>query len=146
MLPYSSKTENYCRSCHKIFGTPMKMGTQMGKWGPPTVWVPRVSRNATSRPVSSVPVYEVYKWNNQVVICQSESRMENDNQAKQGRFRFNDIHHYLHDSRYPDGYTKSEKLALRKRAKFFCARGADLFYVGGASSTLTVIYFRTYFL
>ena len=60
--------------------------------------------------------------------------MENDNQAEQGRFTFNDIHRYLHDGRYPDGYTKSEKLALRKRAKFFCARGADLFYVGGASS------------
>ena len=93
---------------------------------------------------SSVPVYEVY--NNPVAICQSESRTENDNQAEQGQFTFNDIHRYLHDGRYPDGYTKSEKLALRKRAKFFCARGADLFYVGGASSTLTVIYFRRYFL
>ena len=41
--------------------------------------------------------------------------MENDNQAEQGRF----THRYLHDGRYPDGYTK--------RAKFFCARGADLF-------------------
>ena len=48
--------------------------------------------------------------------------MENDNQAEQGRF----THRYLHDGRYPDGYTK--------RAKFFCARGADLFYGGGASS------------
>ena len=109
-----------------------EMGTPMGKWGPPTVRLPRVSRKATSRPVSSVPVYEV--WNNPVAICQSESRIENDNQAEQGRFTFNDIHRYLHDGRYPDGYTKSEKLALRKRAKFFCARGADLFYVGGASN------------
>ena len=60
--------------------------------------------------------------------------MENDNQAEQGRFTFNNIHRYVHDGRYPDGYTKSKKLALRKRTKFFCARGADLFYVGGASS------------
>ena len=78
---------------------------------------------ATSRPVSSVPVYEVYKME-QSSSCQSKSRMENDNQAEQGRFTFNDIHRYLHDGRYPDGYTK---LALRKRAKFFCTRGADLF-------------------
>ena len=74
------------------------------------------------------------RWNNPVAVCQSKSRMENDNQAEQGRFTFNDIHRYLHDGRYPDGYTKSERLALRKRAKVFCPRGADLFYVGGASS------------
>ena len=54
--------------------------------------------------------------------------MENDAQLEQGRFTFNDIHRYLRDGCYPDGYTKPDKLALRKRAKFFCARGADLFY------------------
>ena len=29
--------------------------------------------------------------------------MENDNQAEQVRFTFNDIHRYLHDGRYPEG-------------------------------------------
>ena len=60
--------------------------------------------------------------------------MENDAQLEQGRFTFNDIHRYLRDGCYPDGYTKPDKLALRKRAKFFCTRGADLIYVGGSSS------------
>ena len=54
--------------------------------------------------------------------------------STRGQFTFNDIHRYLHDSCYPDGYTKPDKLALRKRANFFCARGADLIYGGGSSS------------
>ena len=62
--------------------------------------------------------------------------MENNAQLEQGRFAFNDIHLYLRDSCYPDGYTKPDKLALQKRAKFFCTRGADLIYVGGSSFRL----------
>ena len=64
-----------------------------------------------------------------LAVFQSKFRMENDAQLEQGRFTFNDIHRYLRD-----GYTKPDKLALRKRAKFFCTRGADLIYVGGSSS------------
>ena len=52
--------------------------------------------------------------------------MENDAQLEQGWFTVNDIHCYLRDGCYPDGYTKPDKLALRKRAKFFCARGVDV--------------------
>ena len=29
------------------------------------------------------------KWNNPVAVCQSKSRMENENQAEQGRFTKN---------------------------------------------------------
>ena len=71
------------------------------------------------------------KWNNPVAVFHSKFRMENDAQLEQGRFTFNDIHRYLRDGCYPDGYTKPDKLSLRKRAKFFCTRGADFIYVGG---------------
>ena len=68
------------------------------------------------------------KWNNPVAVFQSKFRMENDAQLEQGRFTFNHIHRYLHDGCYPSDYTKPDKLhvALRKRAKFLCTRGADL--------------------
>ena len=48
----------------------------MGKWGPPTVWLPRVSHKATSRPVSSRYLStKCIKRNNPVAVCQSKSRM-----------------------------------------------------------------------
>ena len=53
-----------------------------------------------------------------------------DNQ-KDGRFRYRDIHRYLSSGIYPDGYGKPDKQALRKRAKFFRAKDAELFHVGG---------------
>ena len=45
----------------------------------------------------------------------------------------------MHGS-YPDSYTKTDKLALRKRSKFFSCKGADLFYVGGSGSKYIYIY------
>ena len=54
--------------------------------------------------------------------------------SEQGRFTCNVIHRYLRDGLYPEGYIKTDKQALRKRAKFFKTKGADLYYVGGASS------------
>ena len=88
--------------CHKILGTPIKMGTPgphfpgemgtpMGKWGTPTVWLPWVSCKATSRPVSSVPVYEVYKME------QSRSCLVSPNpewKRQSGRTRTVYIHRY----------------------------------------------------
>ena len=55
--------------------------------------------------------------------------MKNNAQLEQGQFTFNDIHRYLRDGCYPDSYTKPDKLALKKQAKFFCTKGADLIYV-----------------
>ena len=49
-----------------------------------------------------------------MAVCQSKSRMENDNQAEQGWFTFNDIHHYLHDGRYPDGYADEMRRHLEQ--------------------------------
>ena len=109
--PIAYSIPSACR-CHKILGTPMKMGTR-GPHSPGKMGTP------------------LGKWSNPVAVFQSKLRMENDPQLEQGRFTFNDIHRYLREGCYPDGYTKADKLALRKRAKFFCTRGADLIYVGG---------------
>ena len=72
-----------------------------------------------------------------IMSNQSEPNMENDT-LEQGRFTFSIIHQYLRSGCYPHGYTKSDKQALRKRAKFFYVQGADLFYVGGQSSKSVV--------
>ena len=37
----------------------------------------------------------------------------------------------LPERKYPSEFTKDEKRALRKRAKFFVAKGTSLYYVGG---------------
>ena len=49
-----------------------------------------------------------------MAVCQSKSRIENDNQAEQGQFTFNDIHRYLHDGRYPDGYADEMRRHLEQ--------------------------------
>ena len=45
---------------------------------------------------------------------------------KDGRFSYREIFTYLLDSKYLSGFCKADKLALRKRAKFFEAKGSDL--------------------
>ena len=44
-----------------------------------------------------------------------------------GRFSFTDIYQYLRKWSYPD-ISKADKSSLRRRSKFFCYKGADLFY------------------
>ena len=51
-----------------------------------------------------------------------------------GRFAYATIHSYLDCGVYPKDFSKSDKLALRKRAKYFCTKDGDLYYVGGSSS------------
>ena len=46
--------------------------------------------------------------------CLSVQIQNGKRRSEQGRFTFNNIHRYLRDSYYPDGYTKPDKLALRK--------------------------------
>lgn len=50
---------------------------------------------------------------------------------KDGRFSFSEIHRYLSAGIYPDDFSKPDKQALRKRAKFFRAKNTALYYVGG---------------
>ena len=55
---------------------------------------------------------------------------------KEGRFPYSDIFAYVNDGTYPIEFTKDEKRALRKRAKFFVAKGTSLYYAGGGKQFL----------
>ena len=52
-------------------------------------------------------------------------------EATKGRFTFGQVFDYINDGCYPEGLDKKEKLSLRKGAKYFVIRDAQLFYVGG---------------
>ena len=54
--------------------------------------------------------------------------------TKDGRFSYRQIFSYLADGQYPPGFSKADKLGLRKRAKFFEAKGSDLYYCGGGEN------------
>ena len=56
--------------------------------------------------------------------------MASDDGNKDGRFSLKEIHQYLLQGVYPSSFSKSDKQALRKRAKFFDVNGADLYYTG----------------
>ena len=49
----------------------------------------------------------------------------------------------MHGS-YPDSYTKTDKVALRKRSNFFSCKGADLFNVGGSGSKYIYVIYITW--
>ena len=53
---------------------------------------------------------------------------------KDGRFSYREIFTYLLDSKYPSGFGKADK---RKRAKFFEAKGSDLYYIGRGENVYT---------
>ena len=63
--------------------------------------------------------------------------MESDS-TKDGRFSYREIFAYLTESKYPSGFSKADKSALRKRAKIFEARGCDVYYVGQGKNADTV--------
>ena len=48
-----------------------------------------------------------------------------------GKFSFGEIFDYLLSRRYPEGISKVDKNALRRRAKFFRVNDKDLYYIGG---------------
>ena len=51
-----------------------------------------------------------------------------------GRFSFSAIYNYLLSQQYPEGASKLEKNALRRRAKYFRVRNDHMYYVGGAKT------------
>ena len=51
-----------------------------------------------------------------------------------GRFSFSAIYNYLLSQQYPEGASKLEKNALRRRAKYFRVRNYHMYYVGGAKT------------
>ena len=66
-------------------------------------------------------------------IMDADTAKEETATAIDGRFSFKEIYRYLSVKSYPDGYSKTDKSALRKRANFFVHKGSDLYYVGGSS-------------
>ena len=57
--------------------------------------------------------------------------MANVSEDSCGRFSYQEIFNYLREGSYTEGFEKSDKQALRKRAKFFTVKDAHLNYVGG---------------
>ena len=49
----------------------------------------------------------------------------------EGRFTYRQIYEYVKDGKYPEGFEKCNKLALRKRSKFFLVQEMHLYYIGG---------------
>ena len=58
----------------------------------------------------------------------------------EGRFKFATIYGYLSSGSYPENFTRADKLALRKRSKFFICEGQDLNYIGGVSSMKGMVF------
>ena len=56
-----------------------------------------------------------------------------------GRFKSSEIFAYLRDGQYPEDFSKAEKGSLRKRAKFFFVKDAELFYKSASKSGLSII-------
>lgn len=56
-----------------------------------------------------------------------------------GRFSYNTIYSYIKDGTYPEGFSKSDKGSLRKRAKYFFIKEADLYYTSKTTSTGNVM-------
>ncbi len=50
---------------------------------------------------------------------------------REGRFLYHQIAAYIQNGTYPDGFNKADKLALRKRTKFFTLRDSCMYYIGG---------------
>ena len=64
------------------------------------------------------------------------SRMEREEESF-GRFSYTAIFKYVKDGSYPEGFSKSEKGSLRKRAKYFYIKKAELFYKSGTADQST---------
>ena len=60
-----------------------------------------------------------------------ETTSPKEEEQQNGRFSFAEIYAYVRDGRYPSNFTKVDKQALRKRAKFFIVKDTQLYYVGG---------------
>ena len=60
--------------------------------------------------------------------------------STEARFTFGEIQRYLQDGSYPRDFAKTDKQALRKRAKFFKVADGHLYYVGGGMSNGSCLY------
>ena len=70
--------------------------------------------------------------------CEMDRSPENERVAlkestnlREGRFSYSEIYEYVAMRSYPEGFTKEDKLAIRKRSKYFAVKKENLYYVGG---------------
>lgn len=71
------------------------------------------------------------KDSNQEKKQEDYSKEEEDQESGlEGRFSYAEIHGYLNSGTYPTGFSKADKLALRKRSKYFKLKDAQLYYCG----------------
>ena len=52
---------------------------------------------------------------------------------QEGCFSYSEIHNYVAKRCYPEGFSKEDKLGLRKRSKYVAVRQENLYYVRGKS-------------
>ncbi len=92
---------------------------------PETLWVP-VSRKYGDPPKNGDPRPHIYGKYPSFFSLWLNFKM-----AQEGRFLYKDIYNYIEEGIYPENYQKQDKLALRKRAKYFQIVEGSLHYVGG---------------
>ena len=51
---------------------------------------------------------------------------------QEGKFNYSDIYQYISQKTYPSSFTKEEKRALRRRAKYFDHDEGQLTYIGSS--------------
>ena len=73
-----------------------------------------------------------------VGACSDNDIADVENQKNEARFSFSQIHQYLQYGSYPSDFHKSDKLALRKRSKFFKSADGSLHYVGGGKQGIAL--------
>ena len=73
---------------------------------------------------------EQKKTSNAQDNAQNDVHAEDNAQEQEGRFSYSEIHDYLASQKYPIGFSKADKLALRKRSKFFQVKDGHLYYTG----------------
>ena len=62
--------------------------------------------------------------------AQEEDNAHEQERHHEGRFSYSEIYDYLASHKYPLGFSKADKLALRKRSKFFQVKDGHLYYTG----------------
>ena len=72
--------------------------------------------------------------------AKDDAHAEDNAQEQEGRFSYSEIHDYLASQKYPLGFSKADKLALRKRSKFFQVKDGHLYYTGKCKLMFIRIY------
>ena len=73
-------------------------------------------------------------------VMEDTDMLENKENKPESRFTYAQIQKYIESQSYPTGFLKADKLALRKRAKFFKVVDGHLYYTGGKG----IFYLATY--